>query len=150
LSFSLFAPRICAAIKWSARLRMLTGSPREDGETTRSRAPTVPHGNSGDAEDVSPSAAANGSSKQHVDGPVATASEPAAAMLRDVPFFSRFPEHHLVELSSLLDRRELPAGHEIVRQGDVGDSFFLIASGSARVYVQHGSTPPADGGPEPW
>ena len=48
------------------------------------------------------------------------------------------PAHFIAELARALSKRELPADHELFKQGSVGDTFYLILKGSVRVYKSTG------------
>lgn len=54
-------------------------------------------------------------------------------MLRRVPLFSRMNGRGLEEVGRLTDEIELPAGRELMREGDPGREFFLILDGEVRV-----------------
>jgi len=56
-------------------------------------------------------------------------------LLHDVPFFARLPESTLEQLASRLERIGLPAGHDVFRQGDPGDRFYVIAAGEIDVVI---------------
>jgi putative ABC transport system ATP-binding protein len=55
--------------------------------------------------------------------------------LRKVSFLSRLTLSRLVELAEKMRIESCPAGTVIVRQGDVGDKFFLLRDGTADVVV---------------
>ncbi len=55
------------------------------------------------------------------------------AVLPELPLFSDLPQHAFDELISDLDQWRVPSGAVIVRQGEVGHSFFVVVSGEARV-----------------
>ncbi len=54
-------------------------------------------------------------------------------LLRKVPFFQETPEGEFEKIAARLRPRTAPAGEAIIRQGDVGDSLFLVARGVIRV-----------------
>lgn len=54
-------------------------------------------------------------------------------LLRKVPFFAETPPDEFHELARRLRPRTAPAGEAIIRQGEVGDSLYLIARGVIRV-----------------
>ena len=60
------------------------------------------------------------------------------SLLFRAPFFARVPAHFIAELARALSKRELPADHELFKQGSVGDTFYLILKGSVRVYKSTG------------
>jgi len=55
------------------------------------------------------------------------------AALRNMPFFRRFAEPELWELVRVGLWERVPAGTELVREGDPGDFFCLLIEGEARV-----------------
>jgi len=59
----------------------------------------------------------------------------ALAALRAVPVFADVPPARLLELARVLQLEEVPAGAEVVRQGEVGDRFYLVAHGAFEVRV---------------
>ncbi|GMQ97161.1 MAG: hypothetical protein BMS9Abin15_0859 [Gammaproteobacteria bacterium] len=58
-------------------------------------------------------------------------------LLRKVPFFADTPPHEFEIIAALLKPRTIPASNLIIRQGDIGDSLFLIARGVVRVVREH-------------
>lgn len=54
-------------------------------------------------------------------------------LLRKVPFFKDTPEKEFETIAARLRPRTSPAGEAIIRQGDAGDSLFLVARGVIRV-----------------
>jgi MFS family permease len=59
------------------------------------------------------------------------------AVLRDVDMLRPLPLHAMEHLAQHLDRATVPAGADVFRQGDVGDSFYVVVRGEADV-VQDG------------
>ena len=55
------------------------------------------------------------------------------ALLEALPMFAPLPQRILEELSWSLSGIELPAGREVIREGDVGDRFFIVKSGEVLV-----------------
>ena len=55
------------------------------------------------------------------------------AYLQQVPIFSACTEPELEHLLQCADLRAVDAGTEIVRQGDHGDEFFLVAQGDVEI-----------------
>jgi CRP-like cAMP-binding protein len=53
--------------------------------------------------------------------------------LRDVPFFSKLKKKELEVIAKYADEVDVPAGKVLTRQGDLGDEFFVIESGTAEV-----------------
>jgi CRP-like cAMP-binding protein len=70
------------------------------------------------------------------------------ARLAGVGLFERCTKGDLRIVARHLERRTVPAGTVLVRQGDAGDAFFLLLSGSATA-VRDGATV-ADFGPGDW
>jgi putative peptide zinc metalloprotease protein len=60
--------------------------------------------------------------------------------LRHLPLFSALSPDEVAALSASLRRERHPAGAEVVRQGEVGDRFYVVHEGQAEVIVT------ADGG----
>ena len=56
-----------------------------------------------------------------------------AQLLGRVPLFSQVPTDELPRIVSLLEPLSMREGEEIVRQGEVGDSMFILARGVVRV-----------------
>ncbi len=56
-----------------------------------------------------------------------------ADALRRVPLFAGMTDRAVELISETLSEAEWPAGTVLVRQGDPGDSFLVLAEGSARV-----------------
>jgi CRP/FNR family cyclic AMP-dependent transcriptional regulator len=55
------------------------------------------------------------------------------ARLKDVPFFSKLKKKELEVIAKHADEVDVPAGKVLTKQGDLGDEFFVIESGSAEV-----------------
>jgi CRP-like cAMP-binding protein len=55
------------------------------------------------------------------------------ARLKDVPFFSSMSEQDLAAVAEQADELSVTAGSVLAREGDVGDRFFVIESGTAEV-----------------
>jgi MFS family permease len=56
-------------------------------------------------------------------------------LLRANPIFASLPPSTLEQLAHALEDVRAPAGQEIVRQGEPGDSFYLVKDGALDVYV---------------
>ncbi len=54
-------------------------------------------------------------------------------LIRHVPLFSRCSRKQLLEIASLADEIDLPAGKVIIREGDRGREFFVLLDGGAEV-----------------
>jgi CRP/FNR family cyclic AMP-dependent transcriptional regulator len=59
----------------------------------------------------------------------------AVEELRRVPFLSGVDARDLAELASSMGEREVPAGKDLVTQGEGGIAFFVVLEGEARVTV---------------
>jgi CRP-like cAMP-binding protein len=59
----------------------------------------------------------------------------ALSVLRAVPPWSELPAARLLELARAMAAEEVAAGAEVVRQGEAGDRFYLIAHGGFEVRV---------------
>jgi hypothetical protein len=57
------------------------------------------------------------------------------SLLRSTPIFAPLPESTLEQVASSLDEVRVPAGHQVVRQGDTGDRFYLVEQGTLDVSV---------------
>ena len=60
-------------------------------------------------------------------------SDEIVAHLGEVPLFSRCSKKELRTVTQSLDVRDVPDGARLVRQGEAGDSFFVLIEGSAVV-----------------
>jgi MFS family permease len=65
----------------------------------------------------------------------------AFALLRRVPAFSPLPLGTLENVSLRLAELEVPAGRVVVREGDPGDRFYVIAEGEFEVTCSRGTFP---------
>lgn len=54
-------------------------------------------------------------------------------LLRNLAFFRGFPENELWEVLKISKWRSFPADTVMIKEGDVGDSFFVIVTGSVKV-----------------
>jgi potassium efflux system protein len=61
---------------------------------------------------------------------------PLRDLLRRVAYFEHFSELELRELIEIGYRRRLHAGDVLFREGDPGDSFYIILSGTVEVFVK--------------
>jgi len=59
--------------------------------------------------------------------------------LKDVPFFSSMTEQDLAAIAKETDELSVAVGTVLAREGDLGDEFFVIKSGTAE--VTHGGAP---------
>lgn len=53
--------------------------------------------------------------------------------LQSLPFFAKMPPEALAALEPQIERRDLPAGVIVIREGEAATSMFFLASGSVRV-----------------
>jgi MFS family permease len=56
-------------------------------------------------------------------------------LLLRVPFFAPLPRPELERTANQLDRLPVPAGTEVIKQGDVGDRFYVVDAGSFSVEI---------------
>jgi CRP-like cAMP-binding protein len=56
------------------------------------------------------------------------------SLLSKADIFARTPEKWLAEIAVMLEHTRVESETPIIRQGDMGDSMFLIVHGSARVH----------------
>ena len=56
-------------------------------------------------------------------------------LVRALPLFSPLPVATLENLALRADERSYTAGEPVVRQGDIGDAFFVLADGEVEVDV---------------
>jgi hypothetical protein len=68
----------------------------------------------------------------------ALAAEGALAVLREIPIFAPLAAPALERLAGLAAPVSVPAGERVFSQGERGDRFYAIESGSARVEVDGG------------
>jgi CRP-like cAMP-binding protein len=59
----------------------------------------------------------------------------ALATLREVPLWSELPPGRLLEVARAMRLEHVPTGSEVIRQGDIGDRFYLVARGGFEVRV---------------
>src|SRR3954452_17152109 len=60
-----------------------------------------------------------------------------AALLRGVPLFNELSENDLERIARVAVPRSYPAGTVILREGDPGDTCYIVRAGRARVTRQH-------------
>lgn len=59
-------------------------------------------------------------------------------MLRGLNIFKEVDENTLIQLAGRLVPIDLPPGHELVRQGDLADSIFIVqVRGHCRMHILH-------------
>lgn len=64
-----------------------------------------------------------------------------AARLRKIPFFADLDGDVLLNLAERLASENYSEGDDIVRQGDIGEKLYILASGAADVIVDDGAGP---------
>jgi CRP-like cAMP-binding protein len=57
------------------------------------------------------------------------------ALLKRIPLFSDLPKGQLEPLIGALERRTFKKGQVILRQGDSGNSLYIVVSGRVRIYT---------------
>jgi MFS family permease len=68
------------------------------------------------------------------------------ALLARIPMFAPLPRVDLERLARQLDRIETPAGTEVIRQGDVGDRFYVVDAGRFEIVIDgHEVATPGEG-----
>ena len=72
--------------------------------------------------------------------------EEAFALLRAVPMFAPLPIGTVESLANSVQCMDVPAGTAVVSEGDLGDRFYLIASGDFDVTRSDGAFPPLGAG----
>jgi len=65
----------------------------------------------------------------------AVAPERTVALLRDLPLFAPLPALSLERLALRLVPLQVEAGVDVITQGDVGDRYYILASGAADVFI---------------
>jgi CRP-like cAMP-binding protein len=61
------------------------------------------------------------------------ARNPKRAELREIPLFASLPRERLDLLTRTADLVEVPAGTEVIREGESGREFFAIAEGEVEI-----------------
>ena len=54
--------------------------------------------------------------------------------LKSVDLFAKVPETDLVEVAAIAKEAEYRSGEPVVREGDLGDSMFIVVDGRVRVH----------------
>tara|TARA_Y100001934_G_scaffold41474_1_gene49709 strand:+ start:1 stop:1170 length:1170 start_codon:yes stop_codon:yes gene_type:complete len=71
--------------------------------------------------------------------PTSGAIEPdVVGFLKQIPLLDGFPKEDLDVLASTLTRKNFSNGEVLCKEGDVGDSFFILGSGKAKVMKEIG------------
>ncbi|KAK4104083.1 camp-dependent protein kinase regulatory subunit [Parathielavia hyrcaniae] len=61
--------------------------------------------------------------------------------LEEVPLLSSLTPYERSKIADALESQKFPAGHEIIREGEPGDSFYLLEAGEAVAYRTGNDTP---------
>ncbi len=56
--------------------------------------------------------------------------------LREIPLFSEMDEQEVAGIRAIMDEMKFKAGQIIIREGDVGDLFYVITAGQAEVTIR--------------
>jgi CRP/FNR family transcriptional regulator, cyclic AMP receptor protein len=57
-------------------------------------------------------------------------------VLRSLELFRSIPQPDLAKIASILKEREVVAGGDVIREGEMGTSLFVIVEGRVRVHLQ--------------
>jgi len=63
-----------------------------------------------------------------------------SSFLKSVPSFKNLPEETLIKIADVLEEYSYKEGEYIIRQGAVGDTFFIISRGRVKVTSKEGSS----------
>ncbi|MFT7220231.1 MAG: CRP-like cAMP-binding protein [Candidatus Azotimanducaceae bacterium] len=55
-------------------------------------------------------------------------------ILKSVPIFASVPESQLVDLATIAETVEYAAGENIMNQGDLGTSMYIVVNGRVRIF----------------
>lgn len=56
-------------------------------------------------------------------------------LLRQVPLFDQIPSPELARIAEITEEVVVPAGRTVFREGDFGDSLFVIADGRVKITI---------------
>src|SRR6266498_3101051 len=56
--------------------------------------------------------------------------------LREIPLFSEMDEQEVAGIRSIMDEKKFKPGQIIIREGDVGDLFYVITEGQAEIIIR--------------
>lgn len=59
--------------------------------------------------------------------------------LREVPLFSEMDEQEVAGIRAIMDERKFKPGQVIIREGDIGDLFYVITEGHAEIFIRDAS-----------
>jgi CRP/FNR family cyclic AMP-dependent transcriptional regulator len=65
---------------------------------------------------------------------VALRKDAKVDLIRQVPLFAQCSRKELAEVASIADEIDLPAGKELIREGERGREFFVLLDGTAEVH----------------
>jgi small-conductance mechanosensitive channel/CRP-like cAMP-binding protein len=75
------------------------------------------------------------------EAPALSPGRDLVALMRDVPLLSALDEAALEQLAAGVQRLSFGKNETVIREGDVGDSFYVIESGQAVVTLENGTLP---------
>jgi cAMP-dependent protein kinase regulator len=61
--------------------------------------------------------------------------------LEEVPLLSTLTPYERSKIADALETKKYPPGTEIIREGDIGESFYILESGQAQVYRRGNDQP---------
>jgi cAMP-dependent protein kinase regulator len=61
--------------------------------------------------------------------------------LEEVPLLSTLNQYERSKIADALETKKYPPGTEIIREGDIGESFYILESGQAQVYIRGNNAP---------
>jgi CRP-like cAMP-binding protein len=67
-------------------------------------------------------------------------------MLRELEMFEPLPIAAIENVSRMVDAVHVPAGETVMREGEYGDRFYVVAEGQLDVSCEHGAYPPVGEG----
>ena len=56
--------------------------------------------------------------------------------LREIPLFSEMDEHEVADIRAIMDEMKFKAGQVIIREGELGNLFYVITEGNAEITVR--------------
>ena len=60
----------------------------------------------------------------------------AEIALREIPLFSEMDEQEVAGIRSIMDEKKFKPGQLIIREGDIGDLFYVITEGQAEIFIR--------------
>lgn len=61
--------------------------------------------------------------------------------LEEVPLLSTLTPYERSKIADALETKKYPPGTEIIREGDIGEAFYILESGEAQVYIRGNNQP---------